>query len=67
MIKTEKENVFYHSKGSFVTYMGDLYRTAFIPKGSSSGSRYIIITKKSFWVMSDLHINDISFSQVSGI
>ena len=40
-------------------YMGDLFITCFSPKRPSSGNTYIKITKKSYWVMSGLYINEL--------
>jgi hypothetical protein len=67
MVIAEKGGCFLSQQRVIYYIHGRLYRTGFIPEGSSSDSRYIIITKKSFWVMSGLHINDTSFLQFSGI
>jgi hypothetical protein len=40
-----------------------LFATLFGPKGQFSGSNYIKITKKVYWVMSGLHVNEISVLQ----
>jgi len=36
-------------------HISDLFTTCFGPKGSSRDDPYIKITKKSYWVMSDLY------------
>jgi hypothetical protein len=45
-------------------YVGDLLTTCFGPKGPFSS---IIVTKKSYWVVSGLYINGISFVQLIGL
>jgi hypothetical protein len=44
--------------------VGDLLTTCFGPKGPSSG---IKVTKKSYWVVSGLYVNGISFVQLIGL
>jgi hypothetical protein len=45
-------------------YMRDFCTTCFGPKGPSSGNTYNKITKKSYWDMIGLYINEISFLQL---
>jgi hypothetical protein len=45
-------------------YEGDLFITCFSPKGPSSNNTHIEITKKSYWVISGLYMNTISFLQL---
>jgi len=51
-------------------YVRDLFTTRFGPKGSYHlqviGSAYIRIIKKSYWVMSGVYVNEISFLQLIG-
>ena len=44
--------------------MGDLFTKCCGPKGPPSGNTYISITNKSYWVMTALYVNDISFLQL---
>lgn len=48
-------------------YMGDVLATCFGPKGPSSGNERIKISKKSYWVMGRLYIDDIWFVQSVGL
>jgi hypothetical protein len=60
LLKIKKEAV-YHNQGFLIMYTGDLSTTCFDPKEPSSDT-CIKITKKSYWVMIGLCINEISFS-----
>jgi len=60
LLKIKKEAI-YHNQRFLVMYMGDLFTTCFSPREQSSDT-CIKITKKSYWVMSGLCINEISFS-----
>jgi len=42
-------------------HMGDLCTARFVSKGPSADNTYIGITMNSYWVMSGLYINEISF------
>jgi len=45
-------------------FMRDLFTIFFCPKGPSSGSIHIKITRKNYWVWSDPHRNETSFLQL---
>jgi len=45
-------------------YMGDLFTTRFGPKGPYLGNTYVKNIEKSYWVMTGLYINWISFVQL---
>jgi len=64
LLKIKKEAI-YHNQRFPIMYMGDLFATCFGPKEPSSDT-CIKITKNSYWVMSGLCINEISFSQLTG-
>jgi hypothetical protein len=61
-----KKDAVYHSYGLFITYMEDKF-TYVRPKGPSSGNTYISVTKNTYWVMSCLYINQISFLPLVGL
>lgn len=66
IIKRKKDAVC-HNSGLFIMSVGNLFTTFFIPNVLPSGIAYIKITKKSYLVMSGLHVNEISFLQLIGL
>jgi len=46
------------------TFVSSMFRSSKVP---SSGGAYVNVAKKSYWVMSDMCINEVSFLKFIGL